>query len=377
MALDTIQQFQNLLNQSQSALIILSQNPSPDALCAGFALAFFLEGKNIIPTVAYRDNNNLAEKFSFLPAPKNLVSDILGSRDFILSFNTKYNKILGSKTEVTDDEYRVYVTPERGSIDPRDFSFIPAKFKFDLVFAIGCSDREASGKIYEENPDVFYEVPLINIDNHADNENFGQLNFTEMTAASISEIVAHLLEQAGSQLTDKVTAEYLLAGIISATESFQAKKTTPRSLQAAAHLMDQGADQQKIIRYLYKTQPLQLLKLWGRVMARLKWDPELKLTWAPIYLEDFVQSRSNPKDIPVILEKIRDNYSEGKIFLILYNETATAVSGVVRFSDREKVTKFMAIFPGEMLGENFRFQLENKSLAEAETEVLEKLKLTF
>ncbi len=73
----------------------------------------------------------------------------------MLAFNTKFNKITNVKTERVEDELRIFITPEKGSIDPRDFSFIPAKFKYDLVISVGCADKESIGKVYEENPDIF------------------------------------------------------------------------------------------------------------------------------------------------------------------------------------------------------------------------------
>ena len=43
-----------------------------------------------------------------------------------------------------------------------------------------------------------------------------------------------------------------------------------------------------------KTQSFSFMKLWGRVMARLNWDENLKLAWSLVSIEDFVQSRSKP-----------------------------------------------------------------------------------
>jgi len=377
MALEPIQQIENLLGQSKNTLIVLPESPNGDAIGAAWALYFFLEKKNSEATIVFKDREKILEKFDFLPKPKNITDNISGSRDFILSFNTERNKILGSRTEIIEKEYRIYITPERGSIDPRDFSFIPAKFKFDLVITLACPDKESTGKTYEENPDIFYEIPVINIDFHSTNENFGQINMVNMTSSSVSELLFEILEKIDEPSIDPNIASCLLAGIISATESFQAKNTTPKALKISAHLMDKGADQQRIIQYLYKTHSLPLLKLWGRVMARLKWDPETKLAWSLILLEDFVQSRSTPQDIQIILDKIKDNYSTGKIFLVLYNDTVNSVVGKIKFSDGTKTAQLLSLTGGKIQGDLLEFRMENKEIREAETEVLEKLKLVI
>ncbi|GBE17073.1 bifunctional oligoribonuclease and PAP phosphatase NrnA [bacterium BMS3Abin15] len=375
MALEPIQQFEKIIGKSKNVLILLPQNPDGDAIGAAWAFYFFLKKRGVDTTIAFSDGIHNTKKFDFLPRPKNITDNISGARDFILSFGTRHNKILGARTESDEEEFRIYVTPEHGSIDPRDFSFVPASFKFDLVVTFNCPDKESTGKIYEENPDIFYEIPVVNIDHHSNNENFGQINLVNMNSSSASEILAEIFEQSSLFSFDKVTANCLLSGIISATESFQKKNTTPKALQIAAKLMDKGADQQKIIRYLYKTQPFHVLKLWGRVMARLKWNDELKLAWSPVYIEDFVQSRSSHHDIPRILEKIQDNYSTGKMFLIFFNDTPDSVRGIIKFTEDEHIKKITSILKGETRGNIHEFKLEDGDINKAEKEVLEKIRL--
>lgn len=376
MSIEPLEQFKKLLEKSKNILVLLPQNPNGDAIGSAWAFYFFLKKREASAVIAFANGNADIEKYSFLSRPENILHSISGARDFILSFNTKYNKILGSRAEKLEDEFKIYITPERGSIDPRDFSFIPASFKYDLVVAFDCPDKEATGKIYEENPDIFYEIPVINIDHHSNNENFGQINLVSLTASSTSEVLAEILEKFNhSSMLDENIANCLLTGIISATDSFQKKNTTPKALLAAAKLMDQGADQQNIIRYLYKTQPLSVLKLWGIVMARLKWDEEIKLVWSPVYLEDFVHSRSNHKNIPLVLDKIKENYSAGKMFLIFFNDTPVSVRGAMKFNDPAIGSKLLPLLGGEIKGSFYEFRMENKNLIEAETEILEKLRI--
>jgi phosphoesterase RecJ-like protein len=254
-------------------------------------------------------------------------------------------------------------------------SFIPAQFKFDLAIVIGSPDKEHLGRIYENNPDIFYEMPVIDIDNHPGNELFGQINLVDITASSNAEILAEILEQAFPEHIGAQVSESLLAGIISATESFQKKNTTPKALQTASRLMDRGIDQQKIIRALYKTQPLNLLKLWGRVMAGLRWNESLKLVWALVSIEDLVQSCARAEDLPAILEKIRSNYSAASHYMILCPETPGSVTGIIKGSSPESLAHIAAeIGEGEMQGDIFRFSVAAQSLDEAEQAVIARLR---
>jgi nanoRNase/pAp phosphatase (c-di-AMP/oligoRNAs hydrolase) len=374
MSLDLAQQLQNVLKSSKHVLIFMAHDFSGDAIGSAWAIYFFLKKNNIEATVVVPNDERYFQQFSFLVKPEETIDSLAGARDFVLAFNTKSNKITNVRTERVDEELRIYITPEKGSIDPRDFSFIPAKFKYDLVIVLGSPDKESLGKVYEENPDIFYEVPVVNIDHHTENDNFGQVNIVDITASSTSEVVADLLGKINEKDIDEDMAESLLTGIISATNSFQKKNTTPKSLQVGAMLMSKGADQQKIIRYLYKTQPLHLLKLWGRVMARLNWEDDIFLAWAPVFLEDFVQSRSKPADVPFILDKVRENYSAGKIFMVLYNHSAGEVRGVIKCISTEQAKKIAEVLEVKVVGDVCEFSEQAEDTTQAGKMIVEKLR---
>lgn len=374
MALKIFDQIKEAISSSKKILILLPQNPNNDAISSGFALYLFLKEKNIESDIATNDPLGNISKLSFLPKPANIQNSVLGARDFILSFNTKYNKITNIKTERLEDETRIYITPENGAIDPRDFSFIPAEFKYDLLICINSPDKESFGKIFEDNPDIFYEVPIVNIDNHSTNDNFGQINLVNIKASSVSEVLFDFFIQFDNSLIKDGIAKCLLTGIISATKSFQNTKTTPHALKISSDLMILGANQQEIIRHLFKTQPFNTLKLWGRIMSKLKWDDNLRLVWSVVSIEDFVQSRTEPTDISFILEKIQSNYEAGEIFLILYVASHQKIKGILKFADTEKMT-YPAPFENSIIvGDVFEFELNFQDITEAENYCLERLR---
>ena len=151
-------------------------------------------------------------------------SEIVGARDFVLSFNTTRNKIIDFRTEDKLDSFEIYITPEKETIDPRDFSFIPAKFKYDLVIVLGCQNLDSLGEIREKNGDLFFEVPIVNIDNASANENFGQINLVDITASSLSEILAGLCKNHWEKFVGSEIAQCFLTGLISATHKFPKQK---------------------------------------------------------------------------------------------------------------------------------------------------------
>ena len=373
MPLSLPDQLKNQIEAAETILILTAEKPPRDAIAAAWALSHILEsiGKN--PVVLSKKNGSALS--SFLKKPKNMEGEIRGARDFVLSFDTTRNKIIDFRTENKLDKFEIYITPEREAIDPRDFSFAPAKFKYDLIVVLGCSDLERIGEIKEKNSDLFFEVPILNIDNSSTNENFGQVNLVDIMASSLSEILAGLFKKIwGEQITPDA-ARCLLTGLISATGNFQSPRTTPQTFLAASWLIEKGADQQEIVKNLFKTQSFSFMKLWGRVMARLQWDEKAKLAWSAISLEDFVQSRSRPDELPLVLEKIKDNFSAGKYFAILYSETLERSIALVKNADSESLKLIQEKLGGEIKNNHLEVIFENKNILEAEKELLSRLKI--
>ncbi|GAG30136.1 unnamed protein product, partial [marine sediment metagenome] len=74
-------------------------------------------------------------------------------------------------------------------------------------------------------------IPVINIDNQLENENYGQLNLIEVVSASLSEIVFDFLISIDKKLFIKETVNSLLLGIVEATRNFQTPEITSQTFQ--------------------------------------------------------------------------------------------------------------------------------------------------
>jgi nanoRNase/pAp phosphatase (c-di-AMP/oligoRNAs hydrolase) len=364
-------QIKNQVESAESVLILTKNKPSGDAMATSWGLFHLLKGLGKNPTLL--ECNSQTDKIKFLPQPDKIEREIKGARDFVLSFSTTHNKIIDFRTENKIDTFDIYITPEKETIDPRDFSFIPAKFKYDLVIILGCQNLDGLGEIREKNSDLFFEVPIISIDNSNANENFAQINLVDMTASSIAEVLINLAKSKWEKQVTSEIAQCFLTGIISATSNFQNKKTTPQTFLSASWLIEKGANQQEIIRSLFKTQSFSFLKLWGRVMARLNWDERLGLAWSMISIEDFVQSRTKPAELPLILEKIKDNFSAGRFFVILYSETLDRSIAILKIAESESIKHIQEKCGGETANGHLKIVFEGKNILEAEKELLSKL----
>jgi nanoRNase/pAp phosphatase (c-di-AMP/oligoRNAs hydrolase) len=265
-----------------------------------------------------------------LPNTAEIIHSIAGTRDLIITFNTKYNKILNVKTNQVEDEFKIHVTPEKGMIDSRDFSFLPGKFPYDIIITLGATDKESMGKLYEEIPDIFYELPIINIDNKSSNEQFGQVNIVNAIASSTSEILGDLFEQITNNKISQTCAQALLTGIISETHSFQNHNTTPQAMTLASRLIEYGADQQLIIKNLYRNLPFSFLQLWGRVMKHLTTSKYNKKTViSTLSQEDIIQTNAKTHHIYSVLEKMKESYPSGQIFILIYEEINNSYTALI------------------------------------------------
>jgi nanoRNase/pAp phosphatase (c-di-AMP/oligoRNAs hydrolase) len=94
-------------------------------------------------------------------------------------------------------------------------------------------------KLYEVDKELYASKPIINIDRHANNAQYGQINLVDGQAASTSEIVARVLSNMGVKLTQDI-AFNLLNGVYGATNNFQSPTVTASAFELAAVCIKAG-----------------------------------------------------------------------------------------------------------------------------------------
>ncbi len=364
--------FHKLLENSNNILLVTPPAPNHDLITGSIVFYNFLKNQKKEVTILNNSFQNNNTSLSFLSQPKeeDFISDLDGTRDFLLIFNTKYNKIINITTDKTEDETTIRLTPEKGTIDPRDFSLAPADFKYDLVIVIGAPTLETLGEIYQKNTDFFFEVPKININNDSENDDYGQVNLVDLTAASVTEIISELFFDQYPKEVTKENAQALLTGIISATNSFQKPNTTPQTMILASKLIKAKANQSEIIRHLYKTKPLAFLKLWGRAMARLNWDDSRKFIWSLLSTEDFLKSRADKNMVPTVLEELQKNYIKGRIFGIFYSQDSENTSGYFSINNSRALNAIAEEYNIKPSNNILKIEFKNKNLIKAEKDFL-------
>jgi bifunctional oligoribonuclease and PAP phosphatase NrnA len=338
--LTVVQQIFEQIKKAERILISLADTRDGDAVASAAALFLMLKKMEKPADILAAD---MTEKnLFFLPGTTGFKNNLDGAKQFIISVGLKETKIDSIKYRMEDNILKFIVTPNEGRISDQDIKFNTDIPKYDLIFTINISDLEAMGKIYEQNSELFYNTPIINFDHSPENEDFGQINMINLTAVATAEILFNLITQFDRNLIDENIATCLLAGIIFATKSYKTENITPTSLLTSSELITMGARREEIVNHLYRSRPLKVLKLWGRVLARLSDDLDKKMVWAALSDADFQRTETNEKDLDEIIDELIINIPNARVITIVYetkDKNTEAIVYCVKSLDAMELTK--------------------------------------
>jgi len=103
--------------------------------------------------------------------------------------------------------------------------------------------------------------------------------FLDPLAASTTELVLQLCDHWGVAL-DAALAAPIYAGLVFDTHVFRYRLTRPPTLRAAARLMETGIDHAWLVERVLLDQPIEKVRLRGRMLDRLEVALEGRLAWA-------------------------------------------------------------------------------------------------
>jgi hypothetical protein len=243
------QQTSEAVRQAETVLIITGQHPSVDQVASTVALANILRkfGKKVNAVIS--DDIPAGAKF----LPTNLIDRQMGGlRDFIIEVDLAKAEVDTLRYTIENGKLNVHIAPFAGGFTPNDVSFGHGDYHYDLVIVLGVASYSRIDKVYGQNVDMLSQTPLVNIDFHRSNEQYGAINLIEPNAAGLGEILVALSESLQTGLIDTPIATAVLTGIYAATDRFTASHTTSKALTVAAQMVSVGADQQQVVRGLYR-----------------------------------------------------------------------------------------------------------------------------
>jgi len=174
----------SVINRHQKFLVSTHHNPDADAICSALSMAQFLKSKG--KTVQVLNEDPCPQWLQFLPG----------------------SSTLKKAADIKKIDYEVAIVTDCG----------------DLKRVGGVAKFLQAGK------------PLINIDHHVTNDQFGTINVVDSKASSSCEMMFNLFEEAKQPL-NKNLAILLYAGIMTDTGSFRFENTSAHTHAVAEKLM--------------------------------------------------------------------------------------------------------------------------------------------
>ncbi len=239
----TFREAKKLIERSEKILLISHRRPDGDTLGANLAIHFYLQAMGKQTTLACIDEPS--ERYDFLPDIHKFVKDFT---------YTDYDLIIVS------DAGAHYMT------------------QYHTIY-----------------PDIFSgKVPVLNIDHHASNDNFGTLNMVDPDAPSTTVLLHRWFAFLRITISPSM-ATALLTGIYNDTGSLMHSNTTEEVYRMCADLVARGARVNSISRGMFRSNSLSTLKLWGRVLENMK-VTEDGVCMSVLTMKDFEESGAHPDE---------------------------------------------------------------------------------
>lgn len=376
---DLLDQIIDRINKAGNFLIILPTQDGIDSLSSGLALASFLQ--KLEKEVTVFSEVPVPEKLEFLPQKERVVNTLNLIKSFVIDVATNKTQLEELSYKKEDNRLSIFLEPKSGEFNPSDISFRSSNFTYDQIITLGVPNLESIGNFYGQHADLFFETPVINIDYSARNENYAQYNLINLNASSVAEVVMDLLNRFEQNLIDQPIATSLLAGIIAETNSFQHTRTSPQTFLKASELIGLGADQQEIIKHLFKTKSLTMLKLWGRALARLEQRAGGNLVYTTISFSDMQKSQAKDEEVAPLIKEMSSQLSFAKIFLLFKEEVNNQTKVFAQTTTPINLNLLLSSYQPKIGAFGLEFEV-NSALPEAATQITklvesELLKLNF
>jgi len=168
------------------------------------------------------------------------------------------------------------------------------------LVVIDCSSLDRAGERIARLPG---RAQTVNIDHHASNTRFGDLNCVAPTASSSGEMVYALLAANGVALTAAI-AECLFAAILTDTGRFSHQDTTPEALEACAECIRAGAAPDEVARQVFPSPSRAQVELRNMAMGTLRFHADGRIASMAVTAEMFGRTGLAPVDTEGFVEAL-------------------------------------------------------------------------
>jgi phosphoesterase RecJ-like protein len=217
---------------------------------------------------------------------------------------------------------------------------LPADYPkaYDAVFTMECPEVERTG--YPVLPG-----PVINIDHHLGNEMYGEINYLDIEAPSVGEMIQQLNRNHLRLPLDPETATALYVSLATDTGFFRYHNTTLRTFEAAEELVRAGVIPGDVSLWINESQTRGAIKLLGLCLTTLELHANGRIATTELPKRFFLEAGATPEDTEGIVNYGRN--IEGVLISALLKEAedlSTRVS--MRAKPGVDVQQVAAMFGG-------------------------------
>jgi nanoRNase/pAp phosphatase (c-di-AMP/oligoRNAs hydrolase) len=372
MALKASQQVLEAIKRSTHPLICVPTAGGSDAYASALGLEKVLAKLEKQPVIVAADGS-APKNLHFLEGHKKIKPKLENLRRFVIELDASKTKVDELSYEMKEDKLLVHLSPKEGFWEQKDVNTSSSGYRFDLIICIGSPDYEACAHLYRDNPDFFFNTPVINIDHSPENEHYGQFNIVDLTASACGEVCHDLIEAIEPALIDDEVATAFLTGMIAKTKSFKTKNVTPKTLQTASKLIAKGAKRDTIVEQLYRTRSVETLRLWGRALARLKADEETNVVWTLLSQQDFMHSGAEEIDLPDVIDELIASSPNAKVVVLIYENSEHNICAIVRAERPLDAISLTGGFNATGGREEVRLCMTKKTIVQIEQELIKRI----
>ncbi len=224
--------------------------------------------------------------------------DALGSQ---LAFHFLLKK-LGKKSHVVCDQgalpdYRFLPGSERVGAGPEDL-----RKGYTAVFTFDSGSWARLERISAALPRD--RITVVNIDHHASNERFGDLNWIDPTFSSSGEMAWELVKAAGVR-PDRDIATCVYTAVVTDTGRFSFSNTTIETHLNASELLACGVRPAEIHRALYRQKTPAQLRFLAEVLGRIRLTDDGRVGWIVLSNELSRTTGYEPGDTQEYIDQVK------------------------------------------------------------------------
>ncbi|MEN3202169.1 MAG: bifunctional oligoribonuclease/PAP phosphatase NrnA [Atribacterota bacterium] len=168
----------------------------------------------------------------------------------------------------------------------------------DAFVVVDCSNPGRLGRVEE----LLQKASLVvNIDHHPDNSKFGHVNFVDPSSPASALLVYELAREMRIPL-DANIAVPILTGIVTDTGGFQFAELNQTMFTIVGELVASGASLSTIMHHVFRYRRIEALKLLGRALEHLVFDPSYGCATTYLTQEDFAMCNAQEEDAEGIVD---------------------------------------------------------------------------